>query len=91
MKEGPLKVSAQKGASLLAYFIQLYLFCNAFGICGSLIFIVAISNMNSNQIGVHEVPGLGIGSDINAKAYVVLCQTRSENVTLYHYGTSFEC
>ena len=91
MKEGPLKVSAQKGASLLAYFIQLYLFCNAFGICGSLIFIVANSNTDSNQIDVHEVPGLGIGSDINAKAYVVLCQTRSENVTLYHYGTSFEC
>ena len=83
MKEGPLKVSAQKGASLLAYFIQLYLFCSAFRISGSLIFIVANSHMDSHQIDVHEVPGLSIGSDINAKAYVVFCQTRSENVTFY--------
>ena len=30
MKEGPLKVSAQKGASLVACFIKLRLFCNAF-------------------------------------------------------------
>ena len=69
MKEGPLKVSAQKGASLMAYFIQSYLICNAFWISGSLKFIVADSNMDSNQIDVHEVPG----SDINAKAYVVFC------------------
>ena len=85
MKEGPLKVSAQRGASLVAYFIKLYLFCNAFGISGSPIFIVADSNMDSNQIDVHEVPGLGIGSDINAKAYVVFCQTRSANVTFYRW------
>ena len=39
--------------------------------------------MDSNQIDVHEVPGLGIGSDINAKAYVAFSQTRSENVTFY--------
>ena len=91
MKEGPLKVSAQKGASLLAYFIQLYLFCSAFRISGSLIFIVANSNMDSHQIDVHEVPGLSIGSDINAQAYVVFCQTRSENVTFYRQDTSFEC
>ena len=58
MKEGPLKVSAQKGASLLAYFIQLYLFCSAFRISGSLIFIVANSNMDSHQIDVHEVSDL---------------------------------
>ena len=37
--------------------------------------------MDSHQIDVHEVPGLSIGSDINAQAYVVFCQTRSENVT----------
>ena len=72
MKEG-LKVSAQKGTSLLAYFIQLYLFCSAFRISGSLIFIVANSNMDSYQIDVHEVPGLSIGSHINPKAYVVFC------------------
>ena len=67
MKDGPLKVSAQKGA--LAYFIQSYLICNAFAISRSLKFIVADSNMDSNQIDVHEVPG----SDINAKTYVVFC------------------
>ena len=91
MKEGPLKVSAQKGASILAYFIQLYLFCSAFRISGSLIFIVTNSNMDSHQVDVHEVPGLSIGSDINAKAYVVFCQTWSENVTFYRLDTSFEC
>ena len=69
----------------MAYFIKLYLFCNAFGISGSPIFIVADSNMNSNQIDVREVSGLGIGSDINAKAYVVFCQRRSANVSFYRW------
>ena len=85
MKEGPLKVSAQKGASLVAYFIKLCLFCNAFRISGSPIFIVADSNMDSKQIDVHEVSGLGIRSDITAKAHVVFCHTRLANITFYRW------
>ena len=41
--------------------------------------------MDSNQIDVHEVSGLGIGSDVIAKVYVVFCQTRSANVTFYRW------
>ena len=61
------------------------MFINAFGNSGPPIFIVADASMIENTIDVHEVYGLGIGTELTAKAYVVFCKTRSANMEFYRW------
>ena len=48
----PLKVAAQKHGNLVCYFIKLYVFVNAVGDVGSIIYIIADPNMNAEEIDV---------------------------------------
>lgn len=48
-------------------------------------FVVADENMKKEDIDVHEVSGLGIGTHIGAKGYIVICDTRQCNVAFYRW------
>ena len=84
-KGGPLKVAAQKGQSLVCFFIKVYIFINAFGNSGPVTFILDDGNMVENTIDVHEVYGLGVGTELTTKAYLVFCKTRSANMEFYRW------
>ena len=62
----PLKVLPVKGSSLTAFFVKFYLCMNATGTTAPPIYIVADINMMEGEIGVHEVPELGIGIEVNS-------------------------
>ena len=41
--------------------------------------------MVKNTIDVHEVYGLGVGTELSTKAYLVFCKTRSANLEFYKW------
>lgn len=67
------------------FFIKYYLLCYAFGDIFDPIFVVADDSMEQNDIDVHKIPGLGVGTDIGSFAWVVLCKTRGCNKTFYKW------
>jgi hypothetical protein len=85
LRGGPLKVSAVKGGSLVAFFIKYYLCMNATGTTAPAIYIIADINMEEGVIDVHPVVGLGVGTDITANGYVVFAKTRSVNEEFYRW------
>jgi hypothetical protein len=72
----PLKVLPVKGSCLTAYFVKIYLCMNATGTTAPPIYICADNNMEPGVIDVHEVAGLGIGTD--ALGFTTLTYTPSE-------------
>ena len=82
---GPLKVLPVKGSSLTAYFIKFYLCMNATGTTAPPIYICADDNMKAGVIDVHEVAGLGIGTEVTSIGYVVFAKTRSVNEEFYKW------
>lgn len=61
----------------ILFTIKYYLLMSAFGFSADPVFVIADGTMNEDEIDVHEVIGLGVGTDINAKGYVVFCRTRA--------------
>ena len=82
---GPLKVLPVKGSSLTAYFMKFYLCMNATGMTAPPIYICADDNMEAGVIDVHEVAGLGIGTEVTSIGYVVFAKTRSVNEEFYKW------
>ena len=41
--------------------------------------------MDKDEVDVHEVYGLGVGTDITAKGYVIFCKTRCCNIKLFKW------
>ena len=81
----PLKVLPEKSVSLTAYFVKFYLCINATGSSAPPVYICADKNMKEREIDVHEVMGLGIGTDLTAVGYVVFAKTRGVNEEFYHW------
>lgn len=81
----PLKVLPVKGSSLTAFFVKFYLCMNATGTTAPPIYIVADANMKDTEIDFHEVPGLGIGTEVNTSGYIVFAKTRSVNEAFYRW------
>jgi hypothetical protein len=81
----PLKVLPVIGTQLTAYFVKFYMCMNAPGMSAVPIYICADDNMAEGEIDVHEVAGLGLGTDINSTGYVVFCKTRSMNEEFYRW------
>ena len=81
----PLKVMPEKGTSLVAFFVKFYLCMTAAGTTAPPIYIVADSNMKEGEIDVYEVPGLGIGTEINSGGYIVFAKTGSVNENFYRW------
>ena len=79
----PLKVMPEKGVSLTAFFVKFYLCMTAAGTTAPPIYIVADTNMKEGEIDVYEVPGLGIGTEINSGGYIVFAKTRAVNENFY--------
>lgn len=84
-RDEPLKVPAQKGKSLTKYFVKYYLAINATGISGPAVYVCADENMREGDIDVHEVQGLGVGTDITASGWIVFSKTRSVNEAFYKW------
>ena len=78
-----LKVVPQKGDGLVSYFIKYYLLMFADGTVALPVFVVADTSMSKGECDVHEVLGMGIGTDVGSKGYIVFCKTRCANNTFY--------
>ena len=74
-----------KGSSLTAYFVKFYLCMTATGITAPPIYIVADANMKEGVIDHYEVPGLGIGTEVDSSGYIVFAKTRSVNESFYRW------
>ena len=81
----PLKVLPENSGSLTANFVKFYLCINATGSSAPPVYIVADKNMKEGEISVHEVMGMGIGTDLNAIGYIVFAKTREVNEKFYHW------
>ena len=79
----PLKVLPVKGSSLTAFFVKFYLCINATGASAPPVYIVADDNMKEGDIDCHEVPGLGIGTEVTSSGYIVFAKTRAVNEAFY--------
>jgi hypothetical protein len=80
-----LKVAHQDSSGVTSYFIKYYLLMFADGTAAAPVFVVADNSMAKGDIDVHEVLGLGIGTDIGSKGYVVFCKTRCGNNAFYRW------
>ena len=80
-----LKTLPDEAHGLVAYFIKYYLLMFADGTQGTPVFVVANDNLKPLDFDVHEVLGLGIGTDFGSKAFVVFCKTRCCNVPFYRW------
>ena len=65
---------------MTAFFVKFYLCMTATGI-----YIVADNNMKEGLIDFYEVPGLGIGTEINSSGYIVFARTRAVNESFYRW------
>ena len=81
----PLKVLPVKGSSHTAFFVKFYLCMTATGTTAPPIYIVADNNMKEGEIDVHEIPGLGIGTEVNSGGYIVFAKTRAVNENFYRW------
>ena len=81
----PLKVLPVKGSSLTAFFVKFYLCMNATGTTAPPIYIVSDANMKEGEIDHYEVPGLGIGTEVDSSGYIVFAKTRSVNESFYRW------
>ena len=81
----PLKVLPVKGSSLTAFFVKFYLCMNATGATAPPAYIVADNNMKEGTIDCYEVPGLGIGTEVDSSGYIVFAKTRSVNESFYRW------
>ena len=58
---------------------------NATGVTVPPVYIVADANMKEGEIDCHEVPGLGIGTEVNSSGYIVFGKTKSVNEAFYRW------
>lgn len=80
-----LKVLADKSQSLTGYFVKFYLCISATGSSAPPVYILADKNMKEGLIDVHEVMGLGIGTDLASVGWVVFAKTRAVNEEFYRW------
>jgi hypothetical protein len=85
----PLKTTTTEGdkGSGVGFFIKYFLLISAFGNQSHPVFVIADSCMDPEAIDIHEVEGLGVGTDITATGYVVFCRTRCGNTAFFEWYT----
>ena len=80
-----LKIRPKKARGLVSFFIKYYLLIFADGTQAAPIYVVADKMMGDEDFDVYEVMGIGIGTDIGSKGYVVFCKTRCGNKGFYRW------
>ena len=65
--------------------MKFYLCISATGSSAPLVYILADKNMKEGLIDVHEVMGLGIGTDLSSVGWVVFAKTRAVNEEFYRW------
>ena len=58
---------------------------NATGTTAPPIYIVSDANMKEGEINHYEIPGLGIGTEVDTSGYIVFPKTRSVNESFYRW------
>jgi hypothetical protein len=84
----PLKAmpdTKQKGSPTGLYTIKYYLLMNAIGTTSIPVYLFADERMDKEICDVYEVPGLGIGTDMTQKGFMVFCQSRAGNENFYKW------
>jgi hypothetical protein len=69
----------EAGTQLTGHFVKFDGCVTVGGMSAPPIYILADDNMKEGEIDVHEVPGLGLGTDVNGLGYIVFAKTRSVN------------
>jgi hypothetical protein len=77
--------ACSKDKGLVSYFIKYFLLMFADGSTGPPVFVVADSNMHKEALDIHEVPGLGVSTDMRSMGYVVFCKTRCCNKKFFRW------
>ena len=80
-----LKVPALKDKTLTSYFVKYYMCMTATGVTAAPIYICADENMKEGIIDVHEIPGLGVGQDINASGWVIFSKAKYVSEEFYRW------
>ena len=68
------KIERSKDSTLTAYFVKYYCLCNASGMIGPFIFIIADEQMDKTSIDPHRVPGIGMTA--LEEGWVIFSKTR---------------
>jgi hypothetical protein len=84
-----LKAEEQNGkkgtTGFIKYSIKHYACISAQGKLLDPIFIFADDNMGPEEIDIHEVPGLGAGTQLDGVGYIVFTKTRATNLAFYQW------
>jgi hypothetical protein len=82
---GPLK----DDSGITLFFIKFYLLISAGGYQSDPVYVIADSTMDSGDIDVRAVNGLGIGTQVSNKGYIVFSNTRACNLRFYKWFNSY--
>lgn len=75
--------NSKKATGFIKYSIKHYACISAQGKLLDPIFIFADENMGPEEIDIHEVPGLGAGTQLDGIGYIIFTKTRATNLAFY--------
>jgi hypothetical protein len=82
-----LKCKNRKKGGIVSYFIKYHMLISAGGINAEPIYHLADDSMDPGELETYEIPGLGIGTNLESKGHLVFSSTRAGNVPFFRWFT----